>query len=369
MKEFLKNTTASLLISVTLGTGQAFAGSVEAPAETISVIGMYVQKIAKVGFYIDTIAEGVTYVSSVGKKGFNAAVGALSAMGGNLSGFQNMLHFSDASAFNSLLNKAGDTITAATDKVDAVKENIDSVNKTIDTAKEQVENISVDGIVDEITDKTGVQEATDQVKQRLDAVVSGGSDGNSSSASAYARVGTMVGSYGKPHDNKQAATNYIKKMFFYSTKEGDKYEGAPMSETSQANEAVFKNRNNYRNEIIATSYATAVENRKSGFENSKKRFEAIQAQAASAATEDAKRAVGALITQEEARQRVIRLSLDLAVLERDVVEDLIAQPTDILIARTPEQIKAETQAVTSQVDLKGSNETAQQGANKNGGQS
>ena len=149
MKQFLKNTTAAVLISVTLGTGSVCAGQVEAPTETISVLGMFVQKISKVGFYIDTITEGVTYVSSVGKKGFNAAVGALSSMAGNLSGFQDMLHFADASSFNALLDKAESTI-------DTVKEDVGLVNDAIDSAKENINTATglVEKAKNENVDKT-----------------------------------------------------------------------------------------------------------------------------------------------------------------------------------------------------------------------
>ena len=369
MKKFLKNTISAVLISATLGAGHVHAGAVEAPAETVSVLGMYVQKIAKVGLYIETIAESVTYVGSVGKKGFNAAVGALASVAGNLSGFQNMLHFADASSFNSLLNQANSAVNNVTEQVDAVKNGVDAVKDTantvkndvvsagknvVDTAKDTVTNAGKN-IVDKVASNGSQQEAMDELKSRITEAVSGGKT-QEEAGSSYEKVGTAQTSYGAPQDNKTAANAYVKKMFFYSTKEGDMYEGKPLSETTQADEAVKKNRNKYRAEVISTAYATALENRKSGFEASLKRYEAIKQKAASAASEDDKRAVGALITQEETRQRIARLALDLAVLEQDVVNDLLAQPTNILIARTVEQINEETEKQNKDVNFKGAAE-------------
>ena len=367
-----------------MGSGSVYAGAVEAPAETISVLGMYVQKIAKVGFYIDTIAESVSYVGSVGKKGFNAAVGALSSVVGDLGGFQDMLHFADASSFNSLLNKANTAVDTVTDQVEEVENVVDNATEEIGAVKAQVDKAQgvVEGkaqeLVDagkevieegknaakDVVDELGAEEAIDDVKNRINKAVSG-DQSQEDSSSAYARVGTVQTTYGAPQDNKTAADAYVRKMFFYSTKEGDKYDGKPLSETTQADEAVKKNRNKYRAEVISTAYATALESRTAGLDASLKRYETIRKKVASAASEDEKRAVGALITQEKTRQRVARLSLDLALLEQDVVNDVLEQPTEIIIARTVEQINAETEAANKDVSFESfSNDLSQEDLKK-----
>ena len=105
-------------------------------------------------------------------------------------------------------------------------------------------------------------------------------------------------------------------------------------------------------EVISTAYATAVENRTSVYEEALERYNQIKSQASSADTVDAKKAVETLIVQEETRQRINRLSLELSILEQDIIADLFEEPENILIARTVEQIQHETRKEIQNVNNK-----------------
>jgi hypothetical protein len=331
----------------------------------VGVLAMYVEKISKTALYIETIIESVTYVSSVGKNGLNAAVQGLLSMAANLSAFQSVLHFSDAGQFGTLLggikavdnlgdiSKLGDVanIGAAGAVGDILNGDIDAqtvggvIGKTVADAATQA--AGADGITAAVAG-TGAQIAGAAVGKAIDDAededaAEGGSTSTKVGKSAYDKMGTVKESYGQPQEKKEDAEKYIKSLYFYSVKEGDKYEGEELSETDVALEKVLENRKNYRKEVIAMSYGTAVENRTKVYEQSLERLEKIKQKAASAKTTDDKKAVEAMITQEEARQRMNRLSIDLAVLERDVVDDLLEEPTEIIIARTPEQVEMDTQ--------------------------
>ena len=431
MKQFLKNTTAAVLITLIVGSGQVRASSVEAPTETVTVLAEYVEKISKVAYYIDTIAETANYIKSVGKEGINAAVdGLLSLVGGLTEDFQGMLHFSDASSFSQLLDTAEDALSGDMDALavlggealsiggDALLSSGDPLLMAIGGAASVAGDVTVHvasggdtdlgtmtGVVAGSVIDSGITAATggagieggalggsgiDSIVgdalggSGIDSVVSnalGGSDLGSVAKDALGNVdvnslaknalgnvdaGALTGNalstgsgsgkntqqnYGKPQDSKDAAEQYIRTTFFYSMKEGDKYEGEELKQRDQALLEVLKNRKGYQLEILATNYATAVENRTKGHEESMKRYENVKQKADSAESSDDKKAAEALITQEETRQRINRLSLELAILERDAVEDMLKEPADILIARTVEQIKSETQTENETVDF------------------
>ena len=363
MKKLLKNTMIAILIALSLGFSpkKSYAGPVEAPAEMVGVLAMYVAKISKTALYIETIVESVTYVTSIGQQGLNAAVQGLMSMAGNLSAFQSVLHFSDAGQFGSLLGgiNAVDSIKNIGNVgniVEGVK-GVANVGGALDvdldyqavggmlgkTAANAVTQASGADGVTKLVVGVGAEMAGAAIGKAVEEAGEKGDENAQIEKSSYDKMGTVQKSYGQPQEKKEDAEKYIKSLYFYSVKEGDKYEGEELSETDVALEAVLENRNNYRKEVIAMSYGTAVENRTKVYEQSLERLEKIKQKANSAETADDKKAVEAMITQEETRQRMNRLSIDLAILERDVVDDLLEEPAEIIIARTPEQVEMDTQ--------------------------
>ena len=348
MRNSLKKIALSLVIffSLAMNASPSFSGEVNAPVETGEDFSIYIQKVAKTALFIENILESVTYVISTGEEGINAAVELLGDLAGNLGPFQEVLRFADSSSFGSILGTAKDALSGNFDSITGGSlNNLDLGGK----ANKLLGNVDADALAKDVLNLGGAGNgsggaAAGNTPQNV--------SGSSNSNSAYARVGKVQGSYGAPQESKQAAEQYIRKMFFYSTKDGDKYDGEELTEADKALEAVKENRKGYLLEVISTAYATAVENRTSVYEDALKRYNDIKKEASSADTVDAKKAAETLIVQEETRQRINRLSLELSILEQDIIGDLFEEPENILIARTVEQIQTETGSEVQNVDFK-----------------
>ncbi len=293
MNKFLKVIllTFCLMVSTAL-VKPVSAFEMNAIEENISQIGQYVQKISKVALYVQTKKEHAEQIIAMGTEEINAAVGYLESVKSKITEVQGKLRFADPRTFAGLLgSKAKKQESSA-------------------TAKE------------EVLPKEG----------------------------AAAQVKTAQSAYGIPQENKEQAQKYVKNMLYYSTKEGDKYEGAVLTNTDMALKMVQKNRNAYYQEVMANAYGIAAENTTTVRDESAKRLQELQQKSSSAPTLDDKKAIEALIIQEEVRQRMYRLNLELAKLELDVLTDLQGSAHEYLIPRTVEQIKADTQKEMKNVD-------------------
>lgn len=159
--------------------------------------------------------------------------------------------------------------------------------------------------------------------------------------SALSQVASCSERCGAPQDSIETAQKYVKDRFFYSTREGDKFEGEPLIETIDALKKVKSNRVGYFNEVVSEAYGKASEELTTGAERANKTLENLTQKATNAETYDDKKAVGVLLAKTSMQERTKRLSLDLALLELEAVAFLNEIPENYVIARTADEIDAE----------------------------
>ena len=82
---------------------------------------------------------------------------------------------------------------------------------------------------------------------------------------------------------------YVKDRFFYSTREGDKLEGEPLTETIDALKKVKSNRVNYFGEVVSEAYGKAFEELTTGAERANKTLANLTQKATNAETYDDKK--------------------------------------------------------------------------------
>ena len=83
-----------------------------------------------------------------------------------------------------------------------------------------------------------------------------------------------------------------------------------------------------------------------------KQLKQLHSDTTKAHTYDKKKAMEASITQEDNRELMNRLSLEFATLELEVVDELLRQPENYLIARSKEEIEKETDQQLEDADFK-----------------
>ena len=149
--------------------------------------------------------------------------------------------------------------------------------------------------------------------------------------------------YGAPQTSIENAQKYVKSNFFYSTRKGDKADGEPLTDTSEAMNIVKANRNGYYEEVVSAAYGQATEELTTGAKEDNETLKELIKKASTVETYDDKKAVGVLITYASAQARVKRLSLDLSMLELEAVSLLKSLPADYIVARSSEEIDAETE--------------------------
>ena len=180
---------------------------------------------------------------------------------------------------------------------------------------------------------------------------SGTTAGSTDPLSSYARIAQITESYGAPQEDKATAQKYVKEAFFYSTHENDEIDGVLLTEQENARDKIIQNRKAYQQEVVSLALATAYENRTTAHEETTTRYGDLRSNVGSAKTINDKKGMEGAITQEETRQRITSLSLELALLELELVEDLQKEPENYIIARTAEQITDETKEKTSEIDF------------------
>ncbi len=346
--------------------GRAMAGAVESPTEFSGVIAMFVQKLEKINAYKDEIQKTLDVKSTFGELGVNAASKMLSQGSGLMGPFQDSLHFGDLGNISSLVGDVQGQVNGLQSQVSDLQGQVDSVKGQVQGAVSDAQG-QLSDIKNQATDK--LSSVADSAKGSLggtgtNSTGSSGvatSDGAVSSASSnpkssLSKVRNVTGSYGAPQSSKDAAQKYIKEAFFYSVREGDKSTGDTLQETDAAHKKVNANRKGYYREIIAAALGQANEAINTNYEESQSRMEKVMSQAQSAETYDDKKAAESVITQNDTRERMIRLSLELSTLEQDVVSMLMYEPADYLIPRSADEIRAETTAQMQTVDYKTANE-------------
>ena len=198
----------------------------------------------------------------------------------------------------------------------------DALGNAVGTVKDTAGNI-VDGVKESVSDSFYNKDKSD---------------------SSLERVVEVKSNFGEPQASKEAAQIFIRSRYFYSTKDGDKYEGKPLINTSDAEVRVGKNRRGYLKEIAATSLGIAFENLTQAKEDSITRLKALQDQANAAESMDDKKAVEVSMVQERIRQRILGLNIEITALELEVVDEMQTLERKYIIPRTMEQITADTKA-------------------------
>ncbi|MBP5534086.1 MAG: hypothetical protein J6Y03_01090 [Alphaproteobacteria bacterium] len=357
----MKKTLLSLVLILSLGTQPVYAFEMDEKVQQTQFVSEYSNQVTSTALYLLTTTYTVYQTVSEGVLDMNSAMGFLASVAPNLSEFQEKLNFSDASSFASLMGKSvgdfaddigmedwkkgvGDSLNQLKNEADGAiqgaQNKADEAFRTVqDTANKATQSIqdSANKAWDTVAETAG--NIKDGISDSVDSVSSKNAD------SSADRVIIVKNNFGAPQPNKQQAQRFIRSRYYYSTKDGDTYDGKPLLGTSEARKRVLKNRNGYYREVAAMALATAFEGETAVKEDSINRLKSLQSRIKQAETIDDKRALEALITQEKTRQRIIRLNFDIAQLEADIVEELQTIDAEYIIARTAEQVVADTKAI------------------------
>ena len=344
----MKRTLTAFLLVLTLGIQPARAFLMDAPAEQVELVAHFGQLIASTTLYLETVREATEYIGSVGTLWENAAMKALSSVSSEMSSFQDKLNFSNASSFASLLGKnASDFLddNGMKDWREGVEDSVDQLKQEAGDAVQTIQNGAnaakdkVAGAVDQVKETVG--ETAGKIKDGIEESYED-SIGKKDNDSSSSRVVVVKSNFGHPQSNKKAAEKFIRSRYYYSTKDGDTYMGNPLTDTDEANRLVQKNRIGYHQEIVTMALATAYEASSTVKDESVERMRVLKKKASTVKTLDDRKAVEALIVQEEVRQRMLRLNLEIALLEKEIVDQMLSVEPNYIIARTPEQITEDT---------------------------
>lgn len=299
------------------------------------------------------------------------------------------------------VNETRDTIKDVREQVDSVRDTMQDARDTIQDAQDTARDVkdftsTIGQTVQDVFDENktyvqgGVNSATKQALSDTQQAVAGSVNnvlkgaenaqpnangetnivaaaGNTNTPTQQASIQQTTSSqaaqtpsqqktmYGLPQQSIEDAQKYVKDTFFYSIKEGDKPDGAPLPNTTDAQKKVSANRLAYYEEVISSSYGQALEASSTTFEESKKRWEDLNKKLSSAKTYDDKKAVEVAITQNDIRERMQRLALELGALELEATTLLYREPEQYIIARSAEEIQAEVKAKLDATNLQKEN--------------
>ena len=232
---------------------------------------------------------------------------------------------------------------------------MDQVNKAAGSA---LSDVTQDG-VNKLKDAAGkvVSDNVNKLKDAAGKVVSDNANKltNSMNDAAKEQALTQNGNppvdYGKPQETIEKAQQYVKDTFFYSIREGDKYDGELIPDADTRHEEVQNRRRAYHQQVVADALAIAYESVEKKYDDSMKQLKQLHSDTTKAHTYDQKKAMEASITQEDNRELMNRLSLEFATLELEVVDELLRQPENYLIARSKEEIEKETDQLLEEADF------------------
>lgn len=242
---------------------------------------------------------------------------------------------------NKLKDAAGKVVSDNVNKLKDAAGNVvaDNVNKLKDAAG----NVVVDN-VKKLKDAAG-NVVSDNVSKLADAM------SNATMEQDTAQNGNPPVDYGKPQESIEKAQQYVKDTFFYSIREGDKYDGELIPDADTRHEEVQNRRRAYHQQVVADALAIAYESVEKKYDDSMKQLKQLHSDTTKAHTYDKKKAMEASITQEDNRELMNRLSLEFATLELEVVDELLRQPENYLIARSKEEIEKETDQLLEEADF------------------
>ena len=257
---------------------------------------------------------------------------------------------------NKLKDAAGNVVTDNVNKLkDAAGKVVsDNVNKLKDAAG----NVVSDN-VNKLKDAAGnvVSDNVNKLKDAAGKVVSDNANkltnsmNDATKEQDTAQNGNPPVDYGKPQETIEKAQQYVKDTFFYSIREGDKYDGELIPDADTRHEEVQNRRRAYHQQVVADALAIAYESVEKKYDDSMKQLKQLHSDTTKAHTYDQKKAMEASITQEDNRELMNRLSLEFATLELEVVDELLRQPENYLIARSKEEIEKETDQLLEEADF------------------
>ena len=257
---------------------------------------------------------------------------------------------------NKLKDAAGNVVSDNVNKLKDAAGNVvsDNVNKLKDAAG----NVVTDN-VNKLKDAAGkvVSDNVNKLKDSAGKVVSDNANkltnsmNDATKEQALAQNGNPPVDYGKPQETIEKAQQYVKDTFFYSIREGDKYDGELIPDADTRHEEVQNRRRAYHQQVVADALAIAYESVEKKYDDSMKQLKQLHSDTTKAHTYDQKKAMEASITQEDNRELMNRLSLEFATLELEVVDELLRQPENYLIARSKEEIEKETDQLLEEADF------------------
>ena len=284
----------------------------------------------------------------------NQLTGALGgAVGGQVNQLTGALEGAVGGQLNNMTGSVMDQVNkAAGSALSDVTQ--DGVNKLKDAAGKVVSDN-----VNKLKDAAGkvVSDNVNKLKDAAGKVVSDNANKltNSMNDAAKEQALTQNGNppvdYGKPQETIEKAQQYVKDTFFYSIREGDKYDGELIPDADTRHEEVQNRRRAYHQQVVADALAIAYESVEKKYDDSMKQLKQLHSDTTKAHTYDQKKAMEASITQEDNRELMNRLSLEFATLELEVVDELLRQPENYLIARSKEEIEKETDQLLEEADF------------------
>ena len=371
MKKFLKYSSLGLILSA-LCFASPVSASVQSNTQFSLLLTVFIEKMEKIRAYLQETNETLDTINEFGELEVNYAAKMLSYGSSFVAMFQGQLHFgdlamsaanigmgvaqeqvagiihddlgiSDTRVFTDTEGFMGDLMNDVRHEVGAIAR--DAAGAAIGIVADQVQKAATDMA------RSAIEKAQTYVTQKAadlaDARV------GSAMQNLQAKVAGQATIYGAPQSSIEAAQAYVKSTFFYSIKEGDRFDGQPLPGNEAAKKQVVANRLGYYNEIISTSYGQALEASSAGYDEAVDRMEFLMGRLEAATTYDEKKAVEAAIVQNDIRERMKHLSLELSTLELESVAMLWKQPEEFLIARSPEQIMAESQAEAAKTYMQG----------------
>ena len=371
MKKFLKYSSLGLILSA-LCFASPVSASVQSNTQFSLLLTVFIEKMEKIRAYLQETNETLDTINEFGELEVNAAHKMLSLGRGLVSVFQGQLHFGDIArtAANIGMGMAHEEISGIihddlgisdtrifTDTEGFMGDLMNDVRHEVEAVARDAAGTAVGIVADQAQKaaaamaKTAIEKAQTYVTQKAadlaDARV------GSAMQNLQSKVAGQPTIYGAPQSSIEAAQAYVKSTFFYSIKEGDRFDGQPLPGNEAAKKQVMANRLGYYNEIISTSYGQALEASSAGYDEAVDRMEFLMGRLEAATTYDDKKAVEASIVQNDIRERMKHLSLELSTLELEAVAMLWKQPEEFLIARSPEQIMAESQAEVAKTYMQG----------------
>ena len=383
---------------------------IEAPPVISLATTMNIEKAAKIVAYMQEIENTLNTIDSYGMADINAAMEQLEQYKGMLTDFQDQLRIGSIQTalmqaalggtiisqgiglgqlgdlkgqLNDLNGQLNNALSGQVNQLTGALEGavggqlnnmtgsvMDQVNKAAGSALSDVTQDGVNKLkdaagnvvsdnVNKLKDAAG-NVVTDNVNKLKDAagkVVSDNANklANSMNDAAKEQALTQNGNppvdYGKPQETIEKAQQYVKDTFFYSIREGDKYDGELIPDADTRHEEVQNRRRAYHQQVVADALAIAYESVEKKYDDSMKQLKQLHSDTTKAHTYDQKKAMEASITQEDNRELMNRLSLEFATLELEVVDELLRQPENYLIARSKEEIEKETDQLLEEADF------------------